>query len=74
MSGDAGEDKARAAKGRRLAVISVIAAFAFMGVEFAGAILGWPNQVMGFLELGIAAVFIWVMIEAYRLWRSRQAD
>jgi hypothetical protein len=72
MSGDAGEDAARAAKGRRLAVISVITASVFMAVEFAGATFGWSNQVMGFLELGIAAVFIWVMYEAYTLWRTRQ--
>ena len=71
MSGDAGQDAARAAKGRKLAVISVITALAFMAIEFAGATLGWSNQVMGLLELGIAAVFIWVMIEAYRLWRTR---
>lgn len=74
MSGDAGEDAARAAKGRKLAIIMVAAAFAFMGVEFAGATFGWSNQIMGLLELGIAAVFVWVMIETYRLWRSRQQD
>lgn len=74
MSGDAGEDAARAAKGRRLAIIMVATAFIFMGVEFAGATYGWSNQTMGLLELGIAAVFVWVMIETYRLWRARQQN
>ncbi|EPX79927.1 DUF5337 domain-containing protein [Litoreibacter arenae] len=71
MSGDAG-DKARAAKGRRLAVVIIVTALAFMGLEFAGATFGWSNRVMGLLEIGIAAIFVWVMIEAYGLWRSRQ--
>ncbi|PTX56561.1 hypothetical protein C8N43_1220 [Litoreibacter ponti] len=71
MRGDAGDDAARAAKGRKLAIMMIAAAAAFMAVEFAGATFGWSNQIMGLLELGIAAVFVWVMIEAYRLWRSR---
>jgi hypothetical protein len=72
MNGDAGEEHARAAKKRRLAVVSITAAIAFMAIEFAGATYGWSNRVMSFLELGIAAIFIWVMIEAYKLWRTRQ--
>lgn len=72
MSGDAGDDHARAAKKRRLSVVCVIAAIAFMVIEFAGATFGWPNRVMGLLELGIIAMFVWVMIEAYKLWRTRQ--
>ena len=59
--------------GRRLALVSVAAAFAFIGIEFAGATLGWSNQTMGLLELGIAAVFLWVFIQAYRMWRARQS-
>lgn len=59
--------------GRRLALVSVVAAFAFIGVEFAGATFGWSNQTMGLLELGIAAVFLWVFIQAYRMWRARQS-
>lgn len=55
-------------------MIIVGAVIAFMGLEFAGAMYGWSNQVMGIFELGIAAVFIWVMIEAYGLWRSRQPN
>lgn len=74
MSGDAGDDAARAAKGRKLALVMIGAVLAFLGVEFAGATYGWSNQVMGLLELGIAAIFIWVMIQAYMLWRSRQKD
>lgn len=60
--------------GRRLALISVAGAFAFMGIEFAGAVFGWPNQIMGLLELGIAAVFLWVFIQAFRMWRARQSE
>ena len=60
--------------GRRLALISVAGAFAFMGIEFAGAVFGWPNQIMGLLELGIAAVFLWVFIQAFRMWRIRQSE
>ncbi len=60
--------------GRRLALVSVAGAFAFMGIEFAGATFGWPNQMMGLLELGVAAVFLWVFIQAYRLWRLRHGE
>ncbi|MEH6522191.1 DUF5337 family protein [Sulfitobacter sp.] len=60
--------------GRRLALVSVVGAFAFMGIEFAGATLGWPNQTMGLLELGVAAVFLWVFIQAFRMWRQRQSE
>lgn len=60
--------------GRRLALVSVVAAFAFIGIEALGAIYGWSNQTMGLLELGIAAVFLWVFIQAYRMWRARQSD
>lgn len=45
-----------------------------MGIEFAGAVFGWPNQIMGLLELGIAAVFLWVFIQAFRMWRARQSE
>ena len=72
MSGDAGDERARAAKNRQLAVVSIAAVIAFFVIQFAGATFGWPNRVMGLLELGIAAIFIWVMIEAYKLWRTRQ--
>lgn len=60
--------------GRRLALVSVVGAFAFIGIEAAGTILGWSNQTMGLLELGIAAVFLWVFIQAFRMWRSRQSE
>ncbi len=72
MNGDAGDDKARAAKGRRLAIVLIITTVVFMIIEFAGATFGWSNRVMGLLELGVVAVFIWVMYEAYTLWRTRQ--
>ncbi|UWR23690.1 DUF5337 domain-containing protein [Sulfitobacter sp. S190] len=61
-------------KGRRLALVSVACAFTFMAIEFLGAAYGWPNNVMGLLELGIAAVFLWVMVQSYMLWRQRQRD
>tara|TARA_B110000977_G_scaffold169317_1_gene219187 strand:+ start:172 stop:396 length:225 start_codon:yes stop_codon:yes gene_type:complete len=60
--------------GRRLALVSVAGAFAFIGVEAAGTIFGWSNQTMGLLELGIAAVFLWVFIQAFRMWRARQSE
>ena len=60
--------------GRRLALISVVGAFTFIGIEAAGTIFGWPNQIMGLLELGIAAVFLWVFIQAFRMWRTRQSE
>lgn len=60
--------------GQRLALVSVVGAFSFMGIEFAGATLGWPNQTMGLLELGVAAVFLWVFIQAFRMWRQRQSE
>ena len=70
----AGRDDAQSRQGRRLALVSVAAAFAFIGIEFAGASLGWSNQVMGLLELGVGAVFLWVVIQAVRLWRDRRAE
>ena len=60
--------------GRRLALISVVGAFAFIGIEAAGTIYGWSHQIMGLLELGIAAVFLWVFIQAFRMWRQRQSE
>jgi threonine/homoserine/homoserine lactone efflux protein len=60
--------------GRRLALVSVVGAFAFIGIEAAGTIFGWSNQIMGLLELGIAAVFLWVFIQAFRMWRTRQSE
>ncbi|WP_299023791.1 DUF5337 family protein [uncultured Sulfitobacter sp.] len=60
--------------GRCLALVSVVAAIAFIGIEAAGTIYGWSNQTMGLLELGIAAVFLWVFIQAYRMWRARQSE
>ncbi|QUJ75049.1 DUF5337 family protein [Sulfitobacter albidus] len=60
--------------GRRLALVSIAAAFAFMGIQFAGVSFGWSNQIMGLLELGIAAVFLWVIIQAVRMWRARQSE
>jgi threonine/homoserine/homoserine lactone efflux protein len=60
--------------GRRLALVSVVGAFTFIGIEAAGTIFGWSNQTMGLLELGIAAVFLWVFIQAFRMWRTRQSE
>ena len=60
--------------GRRLALISVAGALAFIGIEAAGTIFGWSNQTMGLLELGIAAIFLWVFIQAFRMWRQRQSE
>lgn len=60
--------------GRRLALVSVTGAAIFIGIEFAGATFGWSNQIMGLLELGIAAVFLWVFIQAFRMWRTRQSE
>lgn len=68
------DDEKLARDGRRLALVSVGAAFAFLAVEYLGATLGWPGQVMGLLELAICAVFLWVMIQAIRLWRVRRGD
>ncbi len=60
--------------GRHLALMSVVGAFSFMGIEFAGATFGWSNQTMGLLELGAAAVFLWVFIQAFRMWRQRHSE
>ncbi|MCX7566252.1 DUF5337 family protein [Sulfitobacter sp. F26169L] len=60
--------------GRHLAIVSVVGAFAFIAIEAAGTIYGWSNQTMGLLELGIAAVFLWVFIQAFRMWRLRQSE
>jgi hypothetical protein len=60
--------------GRRLALVSVGAAFAFMGISALGVIFGLPNHIMGLLELGVAAVFLWVFIQAFRMWRARQSE
>ncbi len=60
--------------GRRLALISVVGAFAFIGIEAAGTIYGWSNQTMGLLELGVATMFLWVLIQAFRMWRQRQSE
>ncbi|MEP5761004.1 MAG: DUF5337 family protein [Litoreibacter sp.] len=66
-------DTTRAKKGRQLALVSVVATLGFLGGEFAGAVFGWPSRMMALLELGFAAAFLWVMINAYLLWRSGQA-
>jgi hypothetical protein len=66
------DEIARRLKGRQLAIVSVVAAIAFMAVEYLGATFGWSNAVMGLLELSIAAVFVWIMVNAYMLWRDRQ--
>lgn len=55
-------------------MVSIAAAFAFIGIEFAGASFNWSNQIMGLLELGIAAVFLWVIVSAVRMWRARQSE
>lgn len=60
--------------GRRLALVSVAGAAIFIAIEFAGATFGWSNQIMGLLELGVAAVFLWVFIQAFRMWRTRQSE
>lgn len=70
----ADNDEKLSRDGRRLALVSVAGAFGFMGIEFAGAVFGWPNQIMGLLELAICAMFLWVMIQAYKLWRARRND
>ena len=69
----AGNDDKLSRDGMRLALISVGSAFAFMGIQFAGVIFNWPNHIMGLLELGIAALFLWVFIQAFRMWRARQS-
>ena len=55
-------------------MVSVGAAFAFMGISALGVILRLPNHIMGLLELGVAAVFLWVFIQAFRMWRARQSE
>lgn len=70
--GSENDDVARQLKGRQLAIVSVVAAIVFMAVEYLGATFGWSNAVMGLLELSVAAVFVWVMVNAYFLWRDRQ--
>jgi carbon starvation protein CstA len=60
--------------GRRLALVSVGAAFAFLGISTLWAIFSWPNHIMGLLELCVAAVFLWVFIQAFRMWRARQSE
>jgi hypothetical protein len=67
------EELARRLKGRQLAIVSVVAAIVFMVVEFLGATYGWSNAVMGLFELSVAAVFIWIMVNAYFLWRDRES-
>jgi len=70
----AGNDDDLSRNGRRLALAIVACALIFLAVEFAGATFGWSNQVMGLLELGIAAVFLWVMIKAVMMWRARRDE
>ncbi|MBB3993724.1 hypothetical protein GGR95_001355 [Sulfitobacter undariae] len=67
-------DQEQARAGRRLALTSVVAAVGFMAMEFAGATFGWPNKLMGLLELGFAALFLWVFIQAFRMWRQRHPE
>jgi len=70
---DVRHDEKVSRSGRRLALISVAATFAFLVVEYAGATFGWSNQTMGLLELGFLAVFLWVIIQAIGMWRQRQS-
>ncbi|KEJ89655.1 DUF5337 family protein [Sulfitobacter donghicola] len=70
----ADNDEKLSRDGRRLALTSAAGAIVFLGIEFAGATLGWSNQTMGLLELGIAAVFLWVFIQAFSMWRRRHSE
>ena len=68
------DDEKLARSGRRLALISAGGALAFLAVEYLGATYGWSAQMMGLLELAICAVFLWVLIQALKLWRARQGE
>ena len=55
------------------AVVIVLAALLWLGVEYLGGQMNWPPKFVFLADLSAGAAFLWAMIATYRLWRKRQA-
>lgn len=58
---------------RLIAVVIVLAALLWLGVEYLGGQMNWPPKYVCLADLSAGAAFLWAMIATYRLWRNGQA-
>ena len=57
----------------RLAAVVLAGTMAlWIGAQWLGGRLGWPGQFVFLFDLAAMAAFVWTMVVAWRLWRSRQ--
>jgi hypothetical protein len=65
-------DRARAAQARLAAVVLAGTMVLWMGAQWLGGRLGWEARFAFLLDLAAMAAFVWTMVVAWRLWRTRQ--
>ena len=57
---------------RLVALVIAGAMIGWMGFQWLGLQMGWPEKYIFLGDLSALAAFVWAMVATYRIWRKRQ--
>lgn len=61
------------AQARLIAVVLVLTAVLWLGVNYLGSQMDWPPKFIFLADLSAGAAYLWALVATARLWRKRQA-
>lgn len=71
---DMQQDAVNAKKGRTVALVIAGAMILWIAAQVLGPMLGMPGRYAFLFDLMAIAAFVWALVVAAQIWRSRQND
>ncbi|SDW33998.1 DUF5337 domain-containing protein [Celeribacter indicus] len=68
------KDLQQAKKARMVALVIAATMVVWLGAQWVGAKLGWPERYAFLIDLSALAAFVWAFVVIYQIWRARQQD
>ncbi len=68
-------DDLRSARQARLAAVVMAATMVlWIGAQWLGAVMGWPERWVFLFDFAALAAFFWALVVVYQIWRKRRDE
>lgn len=74
MNNDTEEDQALGRQARTVSIVIATTMLLWMGAQWAGGQLGWPDRYVFLFDLFALAGFLWALIVTWQIWRKRRGN
>ncbi len=71
---DSAAQAADARQMRLVALVIAIAMLGWLGVQWLGGQMGWPEKYVFLVDLAAIGAMIWSLLVTWRIWRRRNAS